>query len=91
MGTSYEQQIFALKIFWLRNWQIFILRFKTRDVVLTKKVRERTKKIANLKQLQTHFKAQREKGVGTPFPRVPALLHPCLEMCFVVNKLQRCT
>jgi len=25
----------------------------------------------------TNFKAKREKGVGTPFPRVPASLHPC--------------
>jgi len=39
-----------------------------RDVVLTKKVWERTLKIAILKQLQTHFKAKREKGVGAPFP-----------------------
>jgi len=46
------------------------------DVVLTKKVWERIQKIAILKQLQTHFKAKREKGVGTPFPRVPAQLHP---------------
>jgi len=29
-------------------------------------------KIAILKQLKTLFKAKREKGVGTPFPRVPA-------------------
>jgi len=36
---------------------------------------ERTHKTAILKQLQTHFKAK--KGVGTPFPRVPAPLHPC--------------
>jgi len=28
-------------------------------------------KIAILKQLPTHFKANREKSVGTPFPRVP--------------------
>jgi len=34
-------------------------------------------KKAILKQLQTHFEAKREKGVGTPFPRVPAPLHPC--------------
>jgi len=34
-------------------------------------------KIAILKQLQTHVKAKNEKGVGTPFLRVPALLHPC--------------
>jgi len=33
-------------------------------------------KIAILKQLQTHFEAKREKGVETPFPRVPARLHP---------------
>jgi len=33
-----------------------------------------------LKQLQTHFKAQHEKGVGTPFPRVPAPLHPWLSV-----------
>jgi len=33
------------------------------------------KKLAILKQLRTHFKAKLEKGVGTPFPRVPAL-HP---------------
>jgi len=34
-------------------------------------------KIAILKQLQTHCKAKCEKGVGTPFQRVPAPLHPC--------------
>jgi len=33
--------------------------------------------IAILKQLQSHFKGKREKGVGTPFPRVPIPLHPC--------------
>jgi len=27
-------------------------------------------------QLQTHFKAKLQKGVGTPLPRVPAPLHP---------------
>jgi len=44
--------------------------------VLTKEVWERNqKKLAILKQLRTHFKAKLEKGVGTPFPRVPAL-HP---------------
>ena len=48
----------------------------SRDVVLTIKVWERVQKIAILKQLRTHFKAKREKGVGTPFPRVPAPLHP---------------
>jgi len=47
----------------------------TRDVVLTKKVWERIQKIATLKQLQTQYKAKREKGVGTPFPRVPTPLH----------------
>jgi len=31
-------------------------------------------KIAISKQLQTHFKAKREKGVGPPFPCVPAPL-----------------
>jgi len=46
--------------------------------VLTKKVWERIKRIAILKQLPTHFKEKREKGAGTPFPRVPAPLHPCL-------------
>jgi len=40
----------------------------TRDVVLTKKVWERSHKTAILKQLQTYFKAKHEKGVGTPFP-----------------------
>jgi len=49
-----------------------------RDVVITKKMRERTKKMAILKQLHTHFKAKRQKGVGTPFPRIPAPPHPCL-------------
>jgi len=48
----------------------------TRDVVLTKQVWKRTQKIAILKQLQAHFKAKCEKGAGTPFPRVPAPLHP---------------
>jgi len=33
-------------------------------------------KIAILKQLPTHFKAKRVKGVGTLFPRVPPSLHP---------------
>jgi len=46
--------------------------------VLTKNVWERTLKIVILKQLQTHFKAKREKGVGTPFPRVPTPRHPWL-------------
>jgi len=47
--------------------------------VLTNKVWERIQKIAILKQLPTHFKANRAKCVGTPFPRVPALLRPWLE------------
>jgi len=37
--------------------------------------------MAILKQLQTHFKAKHEKGVGTPFPRVPVPLHPCSFCC----------
>jgi len=45
--------------------------------VLTKEVRERTQKLAISKQLQTHYKAKFEKGVGTPFPRVLAPLHTC--------------
>jgi len=36
------------------------------------------KEIDILKQLQTHFKAKRDTGVETPFPGVPAPLHPCL-------------
>jgi len=44
--------------------------------VLTKELWERTQKTAILKQLKTRFKAKREKGVTTPFPRVPAPLHP---------------
>jgi len=28
---------------------------------------------------QSHFKIKREKGVGAPFPRVPAPLHPCVQ------------
>jgi len=39
-----------------------------RDVVLTKRCWNASKKIAILKQLQTHFETKREKGVGTPFP-----------------------
>jgi len=34
------------------------------------------KKLAILKQLRTNLKAKHEKGVGMPFPRVPAQLHP---------------
>jgi len=47
-----------------------------RDVVLTKMCVGTHPKIAILKQLQTHFKTKREKGVGTPFSRIPAPLHP---------------
>jgi len=49
-----------------------------RDVLLTKKVWECIQKMAILTQLQIHFKAKHEKGLGTPFPRVPAPLHSCL-------------
>jgi len=55
--------------------------------VLTKKVWERIQKIAILKQLPTHFKAKREKGVGTPFPRVPAPLHPYRQQPAATNVL----
>jgi len=34
------------------------------------------KKLAILKQLQTHFKAKLQKGVGTLFPSIPAPPHP---------------
>ena len=40
-------------------------------------------KIAILKQLQSHFKAKCEKGVGTPFPSVPAPLHPCIPVSVI--------
>jgi len=43
----------------------------TRDVGLTKEMWESTQKITILKQLQTHFKAKHEKGVGTPSNRFP--------------------
>ena len=52
---------------------------KCRDLVLKKTCRNASKKIAilkQLKQLPAHFKAKREKGVGTPLPRVHAPLHP---------------
>jgi len=51
--------------------------FAIRDVVLLKEVWKRTQKLTILKHLRTHFKAKHEKGVGTPFPRVPAQLNPC--------------
>jgi len=34
------------------------------------------KKLAILKQLRTNLKLKHEKGVGTPFPRVPAHYTP---------------
>jgi len=34
------------------------------------------KQLAVSQQLQTHIKAKHEKGVGTPFPRVPAHYTP---------------
>ena len=40
-----------------------------------KKVWKSIQKIAIWKQLPTHFKTKCEKGVGTPFPRVLALLY----------------
>jgi len=48
-----------------------------------KKVWERIQKRAILKQHQTHFNTKREKGVGTPSPRVPAPLtpEPCTLAC----------
>jgi len=44
-------------------------------------------KIAVSKQLQTHFKAKGEKRVGTPFPRVPAQLHPKLQPNYFISFL----
>jgi len=57
-----------------------------RDAVLTKKVWERTQKLAILKQLQTHFKANLEKGVGRPFPPHDTPInhgkaHDCTNLC----------
>jgi len=54
--------------------------------VLTKKVWERIQKIAVSKQLQSHFKAKREKGVGIPFPHVPAPLHSWVKPIALTNK-----
>jgi len=59
---------------------------------------ERIQKTSHLKQLPTHFEAKREKGMGTPFPRVPAPLHPCtshnngkaLERCTKTNVQVSC-
>jgi len=50
------------------------LKIVIRDAVVAKEVWERRnapKKLAILQQLRTHFKEKHEKGVGTPFPRVP--------------------
>jgi len=57
------------------SWLIIVI---SRDVVLKKRCGNAPKKRAFLKQLQTHFKAKHEKGMVTPFPRVPAPLHPWL-------------
>jgi len=54
-----------------------VRRLTSRDVLLTKEVwvdSRHPKILAVLKQLQTCFNAKREKGVGTPFPCVPAPL-----------------
>jgi len=40
-------------------------------------VGKQPKKLAILKLLRIHFKSKHEKGVGTPFPLVPAPLNPC--------------
>jgi len=45
-----------------------VLLLATRNVMLTKNVKERIQKIAILTQLPAYFKAKHEKGVGTPFP-----------------------
>ena len=36
-----------------------------------------SKELAILIQLRIHFKAKHEKGVGMPFPHVPASLYSC--------------
>jgi len=45
-------------------------------------------KMAISKQLQTHFKAKPEKGVGTPIPPHYTLVHNLLYLskCFLSNK-----
>jgi len=56
----------------------------SRDVVLTKKCGKwgtHLEKLAILKQLQIHFKAKHEKGVGTPFPLASTRLHPWVKRC----------
>jgi len=50
---------------------------------------ERIKK-AILKHPQTRFKAKREKGVGKPFSRVSAPLHPLLTDFQENNKCNCC-
>ena len=40
-----------------------------------------------LKQLQTHFKIKHNKGVGRPFPRVPAPLHPCYQSRLLLHRV----
>jgi len=47
------------------------------DVTLRKKVWEGIHKHRHFKTAPTFFKAKREKGVRTPFPRVPVPLHSC--------------
>jgi len=56
-----------------------------RDVVLTKRCGNAPKKLAILKQLQTHFNAKLQKGVGKPFPRVPPHYTPGYA-CIRINK-----
>jgi len=70
------------------SWLLFMVSWipiKTRpppwDAVLAKKVWERTKKLAISKQLQTHFKAKLEKGLGTSFPRILAPIHLRFPLC----------
>jgi len=46
------------------------------DVVLTKKVWARTQNPSYFKTASNSFQSKHEKGVGTPFPRVPVPLHP---------------
>jgi len=47
--------------------------------VLSKKVWERIQKIAIVKQLQSHFKAKRGKGLETPFPPNYTLVYVFLQ------------
>ena len=71
----------GLPVIWHSKQRYFRLNVTiliSRDVVPTKKVLERTQKMAILNQLQIHIKAKREKGVETPFPHVPTPLPPCI-------------